>query len=78
MLRMKTARVMTESHRVSRSMRNVKALLFDLDDSDRASAPIDAPKNRPSDHFPFGLRGSTVSGQHSKLRYPYVYLVLLW
>ena len=27
---------------------------------------------------PFGPRGSTVSGQHSKLWYPRLYLVLLW
>jgi len=29
-------------------------------------------------HFPFAPRGSTVSGQHSKLWYPRLYLVLLW
>jgi len=27
------------------------------------------------DHFPFGLRGSTVSGQHSNLWYPRLNLV---
>jgi hypothetical protein len=29
-------------------------------------------------HFPFRPRGSTVSGRHSKLWYPRLYLVLLW
>ena len=29
-------------------------------------------------HFPFGPRGSTVSGQHSNFRYPCLNLLFIW